>query len=80
MKKSYQCQNINRQGGKAILKVFPSTASGAGDQTVVAIDVKRKKVFFKRSIDREEGFLKVKEAAANEQLSSIIKVLRAVAA
>ena len=34
---------------------------------------------FKRSTDREEGFLKIKEAAANEQHSSIIEVLRAVA-
>jgi len=34
---------------------------------------------FKRSTDSEEGVLKVKEAAANEQHSSIIEVLRAVA-
>ena len=34
---------------------------------------------FKRSTDRVEGFLEAKEAAANEQQSSIIEVLRAVA-
>ena len=34
---------------------------------------------FKQSTDREEGFLKVKEAAAKEQHSSIIEVFRAVA-
>ena len=49
----------------------------------VAIDGKKTRVFFlefNRSTDREEGFqvLKVKEAVANEQHSSIIEVLRAV--
>ena len=33
---------------------------------------------FKLPTDREEGILKVKEAAANEQHSSIIEVLRAL--
>ena len=33
---------------------------------------------FKRSTDRVEGVLETKEAAANEQHSSIIEVLRAV--
>jgi len=34
---------------------------------------------FKRSTDRDEGFLKVKEAEANEQHKSIIGALRAAA-
>ena len=34
---------------------------------------------FKRSTDRVEGFLETKEAAANEQHSSIIEMLRLVA-
>ena len=45
---------------------------------MVAIDRKKKKVFvleFKRSTDRVEIFLETKEAAANEQHSSIIEVL-----
>ena len=50
----------------------------------VAINVKGTRVLvleFKKSIDREVGVtvLKSKEAAANEQHSSIIEVLRAVA-
>jgi len=32
---------------------------------------------FKRSTDRDEGFLEVKEAAANEQHKSIIGALKA---
>ena len=45
------------------------------------MDIKKKKVFvleFKRSTDRVEGFLETKEAASNEQHSSIVEVLRAV--
>jgi len=34
---------------------------------------------FKRSIDKDEGFLEVKEAEANEQHQSIIGALRAAA-
>jgi len=34
---------------------------------------------FKQSIDREERFLEVKEAEANEQYKSIISALRAAA-
>jgi len=48
----------------------------------VAIDIKKKRVLIlecKRSTDRVEGFLETKETAANEQHSSIIEVLRAVA-
>jgi len=48
----------------------------------MAIDVKKKILFvleFKQSTDRVEGFLETKETAANEQHSSIIEVLRAVA-
>ena len=48
----------------------------------MAIDIKKKILFvleFKRSTDRVEGFLETKETAANEQHSSIIEVLRAVA-
>ena len=48
---------------------------------MVAIDIKKKRLFvleFKRSTDRVEGFSETKEAAANEQHSSIIEVLRAV--
>ena len=44
--------------------------------------MKKKRVFvleFKQSTDRVVGFLETKEAAANEQHSSIIEVLRAVA-
>ena len=47
----------------------------------MAIDIKKKILFvleFKRSTDRVEEFLETKEAAANEQHSSIIEVLRAV--
>jgi len=36
-------------------------------------------VEFKRSTDRDEGFLKVEKAEANEQHKSIISALRAVA-
>ena len=35
---------------------------------------------FERSTDRDEGFLEVKEAEANEQRQSIIGALRAAAA
>ena len=48
----------------------------------LAIDIKENRVFvlaFKWSTDRVEGFLETKEAAANEQHSSITEVLRAVA-
>ena len=51
-------------------------------QDGVAVDIKKKKVFvleFKWSTDRVERFLGMKEAAVNEQHSSIIEVLRAVA-
>ena len=47
----------------------------------MAIDIKKKILFVlecKRSTDRVEGFLETKKTAANEQHSSIIKVLRAV--
>ena len=37
------------------------------------------KLTFKRSTDRDEGFLEVKEAEANEQHKSIINALRATA-
>jgi len=48
----------------------------------VVIDEARRSVYileFKRSTDRDEGFLEVKEAEANEQHKSIIGALRAAA-